>query len=200
MFYTVFAMAVIVVAMEEVAWGQWFFHFETPEALRSINRQGELTFHNIQGMQGHNEFLRLAFGVGGLFGVWAGTRPSSQRFGAPFLLISWFALITGVSVFEVIEDFGTISPRIDLLIDYLSEITELLVGMSAFLFVWLKSRWFAPSALKKMGTPSSNMTSSCSSNRPGTGTSKSSAQGLSVRSLISRMCSRICFGLSPAAP
>lgn len=33
--------------MEEIAWGQKLFGFETPEKIREINFQGELTFHNL---------------------------------------------------------------------------------------------------------------------------------------------------------
>jgi hypothetical protein len=57
-----------------------------------------------------------------------------------------------------------------------------------------------PSADRKIGQPSSSMTSICASNTPGIGTSRSSAHGLSVSDLISRMCSRIWSGSSPAAP
>ena len=34
-------------AGEEISWGQRIFHIQTPESLRQINNQGEITVHNI---------------------------------------------------------------------------------------------------------------------------------------------------------
>ena len=68
-FYTIFSLGLIFTGMEEIAWGQWFFRFKTPEVLREINMQKEMTLHNIRGLQGHSEYFRLLFGVGGLIGV-----------------------------------------------------------------------------------------------------------------------------------
>ncbi len=76
-FYAVFSIGILFTAMEEVAWGQWFFGFETPSALKSINVQGEFTVHNIRGLQGHSEFFRVTFGLGGLLGVWLSSRRGS---------------------------------------------------------------------------------------------------------------------------
>lgn len=47
--YTYLALVLffIVCGGEEISWGQHFFKFETPEILRSINKQDETTLHNI---------------------------------------------------------------------------------------------------------------------------------------------------------
>ncbi len=42
----------IVIAGEEVSWGQRFFGFSTPEALGAINLQNEFNLHNIAGVNG----------------------------------------------------------------------------------------------------------------------------------------------------
>lgn len=42
----------ILVAGEEISWGQRIFGIDTPEVLRSVNRQGEITLHNIGALQG----------------------------------------------------------------------------------------------------------------------------------------------------
>ena len=62
-FYVVFSFFLILVAMEEIAWGQWFFHFETPEEWKKINMQGETTLHNLEGWK-YNQILRFIFGMG----------------------------------------------------------------------------------------------------------------------------------------
>ena len=46
-FMIVLAMAFMVVAMEEISWGQRLFGIQTPDGLSQINMQHELNFHNI---------------------------------------------------------------------------------------------------------------------------------------------------------
>ena len=50
--WTLLALASIffVAFMEELAWGQMMFGWETPENFRSLNAQGETTLHNIHGI------------------------------------------------------------------------------------------------------------------------------------------------------
>ena len=45
-----FASIFFVAFMEELAWGQMMFGWETPEDFRSLNAQGETTLHNIHGI------------------------------------------------------------------------------------------------------------------------------------------------------
>jgi hypothetical protein len=68
-FYALFSTALILIAMEEVAWGQTFFGFETPTAWQSGNLQNETTLHNVVGLQGHSELFRLAYGLGTAVGI-----------------------------------------------------------------------------------------------------------------------------------
>ncbi len=68
-FYTVLSVGLLITAMEEIAWGQWFFGFATPSFLSEVNVQGEVTLHNLRGFHGHSGFLRVTFGLGGLIGV-----------------------------------------------------------------------------------------------------------------------------------
>jgi hypothetical protein len=44
------AAAALLVAGEEISWGQRIFGIDTPEALRVVNDQGELNFHNLEGV------------------------------------------------------------------------------------------------------------------------------------------------------
>ena len=48
--WAVFAAAATFVALEEISWGQRIFNFSTPEPLRRINVQGQITLHNIEGV------------------------------------------------------------------------------------------------------------------------------------------------------
>jgi hypothetical protein len=38
-------------AGEEASWGQWWFQYDTPAALRDMNEQGEFGLHNITGLR-----------------------------------------------------------------------------------------------------------------------------------------------------
>jgi len=142
-FYAVFSIGFLFTAMEEVAWGQWFFGFETPSALKSINVQHEFTVHNIRGLHGHTEFVRVAFGLGGLLGVWLSSRQYFRKIGAPFILLSWFLIISALAALDLYVDFFSIERRFDKLINKLSELVEMMIGISGFLFVWLNARMLA---------------------------------------------------------
>lgn len=142
-FYLLFSVGLLLVAMDEIAWGQRLLGFGTPEAIRAVNRQGETTFHNIGDLQGRSEWLRLLFGVGGIVGVGLSYRPAFARVGAPFLLLPWFLLISVHAAVDACNDFWAIHPRFDFTMQRTSEVVELLIGMAGFLYVFLNRRAFA---------------------------------------------------------
>ena len=45
-----FASIFFVAFMEELAWGQMMFGWDTPDSFRALNQQGETTLHNIRGI------------------------------------------------------------------------------------------------------------------------------------------------------
>ena len=139
-FYLVFSVGLFLVAMDEIAWGQRVLGFRTPEAIRAVNRQGETTFHNIGDLQGRSEWLRLAFGLGGIVGVLLSFRPVFARVGAPFLLLPWFLLISVHAAIDAWNDYFPIQPRFDFTMQRTSEVVELLIGMAGFLYVFLNRR------------------------------------------------------------
>jgi len=143
-FYLVFSIGLIATAMEEIAWGQWFFGFETPLAWKGINVQGELTLHNIRGIHGKTEFLRFAYGVGGLVGIWLARFPKLRLIGTPKILLFWFLIISIHATLDLHVQFFTIEYRIDNLINLVSEFTELMIGISGFLYIWINTRRIGP--------------------------------------------------------
>ena len=46
-FHLLWGVALLLVGMEEISWGQQFFHWHTPEAWEKLNAQGETNFHNL---------------------------------------------------------------------------------------------------------------------------------------------------------
>jgi hypothetical protein len=51
----------LVIAAEELNWGQRLMNVSTPESIAAVNVQGELSLHNLRGVHGVNRILGLMF-------------------------------------------------------------------------------------------------------------------------------------------
>jgi hypothetical protein len=134
-FYLAFGIALLVVSMEEIAWGQAFFDWSTPEAWRGLNVQHETTLHNLEPLQGRAGSFRVLFALGGLIGILIGRFAVFRRIAAPTLLLPWLVAIgleAGASFYGLIvePDAG-----IDRGVRILSEMSELLIAIAALLYV-----------------------------------------------------------------
>jgi hypothetical protein len=138
-FFTVFSLCSLFVGMEEIAWGQWFFHFDTPSYLKEINVQGETTFHNIEGLQGKAQYPDLFFGIAGLIGIWLSTRSYFPHVHVPKLLYPSFVLISFMAATHILHDdlHLVTNPILSFLIRQLDELTELIIGITCLLFIYL---------------------------------------------------------------
>ncbi|MFD1162293.1 hypothetical protein [Hwangdonia seohaensis] len=139
-FYGIFSFFLILIAMEEIAWGQWFFGFKTPENWIEINAQKETTLHNLKGMQGNTEFLRLAFGVGGLIGILLNKYSILKKINVHSILAIWFIIITLHAIVDIYSDFIELDKTLDLFLTLSSEFIELLIAGSAFLYLWINKK------------------------------------------------------------
>ena len=139
-FYLLVALGLLLTAMEEVAWGQQLLDFQTPSAWKELNAQGEMTLHNIHALQGRSDLFRLAFGLGGLLGVWAARVPALREIAAPVVLLSWFLLITMHAAVDAFSDIVPIQRHFDAGWQWLSELIEMLIGMAGFLYIELNAR------------------------------------------------------------
>jgi hypothetical protein len=143
-FYLVFSVGLLIAAMEEIAWGQKLLGFETPAFLSQLNRQDETTLHNLPGMHGRTEVLRLAFGLGGLAGVLLSARRHLRSIATPQVLWPWFAVISLHAGIDAYADVVRIDHDFDFLIRHTSELVELLIGAVGFLYVLLNWARLAP--------------------------------------------------------
>lgn len=139
-FYLFFSMALLFIAMEEIAWGQWFIGFETPEIWKSINMQGETTLHNIVGLQGKSEIFQLIFGVGGLIGIVFSYYPRFEKIGSSILLLPWFMIIIFYAALDLTNDYIPIQSAFDYYINTTDELIELLIALTTLLYIQLNSR------------------------------------------------------------
>jgi len=127
--------------MEEISWGQWFFHFETPESWKVINAQGETTLHNLGAMQENNDVLRLIFGLGGLLGIALRKITGFEKIGAPLILLLWFLIISFHAFLDmVVDSYDYHQYRIITPIIRFNELIEFLVAGASFLYLWLNSK------------------------------------------------------------
>ncbi len=139
-FYFTFSVFLILIGMEEISWGQQFFGFETPETFRPMNEQGETTIHNIKGMSGNSEYLRLFYGIGGVIGVFLLRNRTFRKIAAPAFLLPWFGLIVLHSKVDVFNDIVPIQKHFDALVSELAEFVELLIAVSAFIYIYFNSK------------------------------------------------------------
>ena len=139
-FYALFAVGCIFAAGEEIAWGQHYLDYATPEEWAALNKQGEVTFHNLPWLHGKTELLRLSFGLGGLIGVWLAGVPFFRNIGAQRALVPWFAVILGHGVVDLTNDFVSIQAQFDDDMSSTSELIEMMIGMTAMFYVSMNFR------------------------------------------------------------
>jgi hypothetical protein len=147
-FYALFSLGLLWLAGEFNAWGQNFIGYATPPWLDRINAQHMFTLHNIEGMQGHNHWLRLVFSTGGLIGILLTRSPRYRKIGAATILFSWFLLVLIKCGFDFwVKNWPVESSYNWLLFNWIinriSKVAKMMVAISGFLYVWLNARLLA---------------------------------------------------------
>ena len=139
----IFAMAafgLVFVAGEEIAWGQRLMSLETPEWLREINLQEEVTLHNIVGVL---FWFNMALLVTSLYAIVADPLNWRTRFAGgwdhgralfvpPFFLVSAFALMAGFRLWRLLSGTEPVYT-----ITKLIEWAELCYAAAVLYFLWL---------------------------------------------------------------
>jgi len=143
-FFLAFSLGLLAIGGEEFSWGQKFFGFDTPEGLKEVNPQGELTLHNVGAMQEYLEVFPLVFGLGGLAGLVLSRFPGIRDICPPRILLPAFLVIAGISAIDLVHEFVILHPKLDNLINDLDEVIELLIAISAFFFVSIGATRFSP--------------------------------------------------------
>ncbi len=147
-FYLIFGLGLIWTAGETSAWGQQVLGYRTPAWMQARNAQGQMTLHNMYGWQDHNHWLRTVFSLGGFVGILLQRSPRYRKIAAPAILFSWFLAI-GI---KCGLDFWTKGFPAEIewhwemfkwIVNRASKVAKMLVGIAAFLYVWLNGRWLA---------------------------------------------------------
>ncbi|MEZ4702636.1 MAG: hypothetical protein R2834_20045 [Rhodothermales bacterium] len=140
LFFLLFGVILLLIGMEEISWGQQFLRFDTPESWMNLNSQGETNLHNLPGLQGNSEYMRLGFGLAGLIGIALGRIPLFRPIATPALLFSWFLIISVHAGVDAYNDFHPIQEQFDYYMQRTSELVECMIGLAAFLYVWMHVR------------------------------------------------------------
>jgi hypothetical protein len=137
-FYALVAVAVFLIGMEEISWGQWIFFWKSPETFKEINSQGETNLHNIGPLQGHSEWFRFAFVAAALGGVLCNRTKALREIATPRSLTGPLLVIFAYVSVDLIDDFFPRVPWIITTFSSMSEWTEMLIGLAALAYVVLK--------------------------------------------------------------
>jgi len=141
-FYLAFAFVMFFVALEEIAWGQQYLGFRSPDIFREINVQNEFTFHNIPLLQDKTDILNLGFGLFGLIGFILAGSDKFRKISVPGILVPWFILIVALSAVGVWVNLFVGKRPINYSIHIQTETAELLIGLVGCIFPWLNYRRF----------------------------------------------------------
>jgi len=145
--FILFFFLSMLLAFEEISWGQRIFSISTPEFIKQINVQNEITLHNINVFQRFRHWLLIFYGFSGLFLIYfKGRKSQILHFITPpsyFYIGFSIALISGLFV-EIATIYKSIyqgeygSDTIRSTAGRFSEIGEFCVATTAFAFASFK--------------------------------------------------------------
>jgi len=140
----VLAIAMILFAMEEVAWGQQLIGFDPPDFIRSINSQGELTIYNLKYFQGTSEVPEFLISLSVL--VCLVKIPERHPLSVPGVMFPIVGLTLFLSAGDLVQDLmnrmvaGHVLGRVGVYFNQIDELSELLIAFSGFLYIRLIGR------------------------------------------------------------
>ena len=146
-----FAFANFFIAGEEIAWGQRIFGLQTPDDLKAINAQGEITVHNIGGIQDvFNLVMFLAAGYGAV-ACFANKKVQVEQLWdqANYLLVPPLFLVPTflvAFVYKLIRYTVVRTPGFT--VTKYAEVAELCLAFGFCVFVWLNNRRLASKTMR----------------------------------------------------
>lgn len=141
--FLLFALGMFFIAGEEIAWGQRILGLTTPEELEEVNKQGEITVHNIGNVLFFLNLVFMLIGAGGMVAWVANKKLQLQQYWdqANYLLVPPFFLAPAFFMafayklvrFTVVRTPGFIVTKY-------GEWPELCMAFALCAFVWLNYR------------------------------------------------------------
>jgi len=140
---------IFVIIGEEVSWGQRLFGWETPDALKVVNRQHETNIHSLDGMVDTFRSLYLLIGAYGtiLPVLFYRARPSAiyQKFIS--LLVPHITLVPyflATFAWRIYLSFWKLPEKYYFEISKYSEVVELILALGFLLFISFQFRKIKP--------------------------------------------------------
>jgi hypothetical protein len=130
----------LLIALEEIAWGQHLLGFRPPDFIAGSNKQGEMTLHNLEAMHGRSDLMRLAFGAAGVIGMLFFRGPALERFAVPGHLASLMVTVLVMGILDEMEDHMSFPGSFGMAVHRSAEAVEMLCGLGALLYMWDKRR------------------------------------------------------------
>lgn len=147
--YALLGIGLCFLVGEELAWGQRVFGWGTPAALEAINKQGEITLHNIEGVGYAFKWAQLAVGAYGAIlpvllpwwidgsAAWGRLRGFLAFVVPHFTLVPYFAFMFGWrlyrNLFEEPDHYYFV-------VSEYNEIVELVLALGFLLFMTFQLR------------------------------------------------------------
>ena len=141
--FLTFAVGMFFIAGEEIAWGQRLFGIATPEELEEVNKQGEITVHNIGNILFYINVLFMLIGAGGMAAWLANKKLRLEQYWdqANYLLIPPFFLAPAFFMaFAYKLARFTVVPTPGFIVTKYGEWPELCMAFALCAFVWLNDR------------------------------------------------------------
>lgn len=147
------AVAALFLGLEEISYGQHMLKFETPELFQEYNRQGELTLHNLKGLQANEGKMYLFFCVAALVGMrhrptsilsWAYTQKQWDDVRVPSVLLSLTCAILVVAIAKLGIETATVSTEVRSSVRWTTEWVELFIAVWVLYYAVSKLRNIAP--------------------------------------------------------
>ena len=150
--YLMFTLGLIFLTGEEIAWGQRIFHLRTPESIKEINSQGEISLHNVVGYQELFNYFQLLVGAYGVILPLALPRMKTlkRKWEAVSLLVPPHSLIPYFLPMFLWKVSRFLNPPPHAHMYFLhtyNEVMELDLYLGFFFFCWYQLR-----KLRKIGT------------------------------------------------
>lgn len=141
----------LIIAGEEISWGQRIIGFDTPETLEEINTQGELNVHNNETVF---QYVYLSYGLLGVYGSFSWIIDKFFKKISQNKHLHWFISIITTPKFLMGYFFPMIIYVIirkkygDVLLDRWEEFIELLLAVGILIFLNITLKKIQKSSLK----------------------------------------------------
>jgi len=139
-FFILFGLGAIVVALDEIAWGQVLIDV----AEGSSGAEATAGFGELSGLRERAEAFRFAFAAAGAVAALYLANTPLRHMAPSTALLPWFGVIGAISLVDLIGDFADLGSRTYDFLQRASELTEMMIAVVAVLYVYERGRdlWF----------------------------------------------------------